>query len=183
MSRIGKKPIPVSGGVTVLIEDGVVNVKGPKGEDSQKLHPQVSVQKQDGVLTVEVKDPESKEGKALWGLFRMLISNMVDGVQKPYEKKLEMVGVGYKAAVQGKKLILEVGFSHSVGIDLPEGIGCSVEKNIITLTSINKQQVGEIAAQIRAVRKPEPYKGKGIKYVGEVIRRKAGKAAKTAGAA
>lgn len=182
MSRIGRKPIPLTSQVTVTITGDRISVKGPKGEDSLVLHPEVIVDQKGDALNVSVKHPESKEGKALWGLHRALLANMVVGVVKPFEKKLEMVGVGYKAAVSGKKLVLEVGASHSIEVEMPEGITCSVEKNVITLTGISRQLVGEMAARIRAIRKPEPYKGKGIKYVGEVIRRKAGKAAKAAGA-
>lgn len=182
MSRIGKKPIPIASQVTVVIEDGRVMVKGPKGDRSLELHPEVEVVQKDGVLTVSVKHPETNEGKALWGLYRALLANVLAGLMKPFEKKLELVGVGYKAAISGKKLALEVGASHSIEIEIPEGITCGVEKNVITISGVDKQLVGEIAARIRAVRKPEPYKGKGIKYVGEVIRRKAGKAVKAAGA-
>lgn len=183
MSRIGKKLIPIGAGVTVAVEDGVIKVKGPKGEDQIKLHPQVSVRQDESGLIVEVKSPDSKQGKSLRGLFRSLIANMVKGVAQPYEKKLEMSGVGYKASVKDKKLVLDIGFSHQVDIKLPDDVECSVDKNTITIRGVNKQLVGETAARIRAVRKPEPYKGKGIKYEGEIIRRKAGKAAKTAGAA
>lgn len=182
MSRIGKKSIAVPANVTVTIEGDTVKVKGPKGEDLLRLHPNVHVSLEAGELAVTVNNPEEKQDRALWGLHRALLANMVRGVGQPFEKKLEMVGVGYKVALQGRKLVLEVGFSHPVEVELPEGITATVEKNVITLTGVNKQQVGEMAAQIRAIRKPEPYKGKGIKYVGEVIRRKAGKAAKAAGA-
>lgn len=182
MSRIGKKPILIPKGVTVVIKGDMLSVKGPKGEEALKLHPAVSVQEGDGMLNVSVALPEEKSQRALWGLYRALIANMIRGVVTPFEKKLEMVGVGYKAAMQGKKLTLEVGFSHPVVIELPEGVTGAVEKNVITLVGLNRQVVGQIAAKIRGVRKPEPYKGKGIKYAGEVIRRKAGKAAKAAGA-
>ena len=183
MSRIGKKPIPIPAGVTVTIgNDSVVVVKGVKGQNRVILHPKVTVSQADGSLQVAVQDPNVKQEKALWGLFRALLANAVQGVAVPFEKKLEMVGVGYKAALQGRNIVLEVGFSHPVAIELPEGITGTVEKNMITLVGCDKNTVGQIAAQIRAVRKPEPYKGKGIKYVGEIIRRKAGKAAKAAGA-
>lgn len=181
MSRIGKKPIPIPSDVSVAIEQGIIKVKGPKGENVLKIHPNVRVINADGALSISVKSPEDKSDRALWGLYRALIANMVDGVMKPFEKKLELVGVGYKAVLQGKNLILEAGFSHPVEITVPEDIVCAVDKNIIILSGINKGAVGEFAAMIRSVRKPEPYKGKGIRYAGEVVRKKAGKAAKAAG--
>lgn len=182
MSRIGKKFIEIPSGVTIVQENDILSVKGPKGANSFPLHPLVSIGQAGGNLTVMVGHPEIKQERALWGLYRALIANVIKGVSVLFEKKMEMVGVGYKAAVAGKKLILEVGFSHPVEIAIPEEINCTVEKNVITLSGVDKQAVGQIAAEIRAVRRPEPYKGKGIKYVGEVIRRKAGKAAKAAGA-
>lgn len=182
MSRIGKKPIIIPKGVTITIKGDMLSVKGPKGEEELKLHSAVSVKEADGALNISVANPDEKSERALWGLYRALIANMVRGVVTPFQKKLEMVGVGYKAALQGKKLTLEVGFSHPVIVELPEAVTGTVEKNVITLTGLNRQVVGQIAAKIREFRKPEPYKGKGIKYAGEVIRRKAGKAAKAAGA-
>ena len=182
MSRIGKKSIPIPQAVAVSVENGIVKVKGPKGENRLELHPHVQVAQEEQDLEVRVSNPEEKFDRALWGLHRALLANMIKGVTEPFIKKLEMVGVGYRAAAQGNKLTLEAGFSHPVEIHIPEGITCTVEKNIISISGIDKQQVGEVAAKIRAVRKPEPYKGKGIKYEGEVIRRKAGKAAKAAGA-
>ncbi len=182
MSRIGKKLIPISKDVTVAIDHGIVSVKGPRGEDTLTLHPRISVVQEGDALKVSVDTQEDKSGKALWGLHRALLANIVQGVRQGFEKKLEMVGVGYKAAVQGSTLVLEVGFSHPVEIPIPKELKVSVEKMGITITGLNKQVVGAFAAGVRAVRKPEPYKGKGIKYVGEVIRRKAGKAAKAAGA-
>lgn len=182
MSRIGKKLIPIPAGVTVTIANGRVSAKGPKGENSLALHPNVQVTQADGTLTVSVKNPDEKADRALWGLFRALLANLVKGVHTPFERKLEMVGVGYKAAVQGKKLVLELGFSHSIELPIPEGVQCTVEKNAMSISGVDNHTVGQFAASIRSLRKPEPYKGKGIKYVGEVIRRKAGKAAKAAGA-
>lgn len=182
MSRIGKKPIQIPSGVNVAITGDIISVKGPKGENKLKIHPAVQVIQEQGLLTVSVKNPEVKTERALWGLHRALIANLVQGVFAPFEKKLEMVGVGYRASVQGKKIIVEAGFSHPVEMDIPEGVTCAVEKSTISLGSIDKERVGLFAARIRAIRKPEPYKGKGIKYAGEIIRRKAGKAAKTAGA-
>lgn len=183
MSRIGKKPIAIPAGVTVAVADGVVSVKGPKGEDHLVLHPHVTVVQNNGELTVSVEKPEEKFDRALWGLHRALLAAMIEGITSGFVKKLEMVGVGYKSAVQGKKFTLEAGFSHPVELEIPEGIAVAVEKNtLITISGLNKQKVGAFAAKVREVRKPEPYKGKGIKYVGEVIRRKEGKAAKAAGA-
>ncbi|MBI4135204.1 50S ribosomal protein L6 [Candidatus Uhrbacteria bacterium] len=181
MSRIGKKSILLPKGITAEITNSTVTVKGSKGEHVVALHPEAQVQLVDGTLTVNVKHPEVKEARSVWGSTRALLANAVKGVQEPFQKKLEMVGVGFRGAVQGKKLSLEVGFSHDVEIDIPEGLTCSVEKNMLTITGIDKQKVGAFGAQLRSIRKPEPYKGKGIKYEGEVIRRKAGKAAKAAG--
>ncbi len=181
MSRVGKKPIKIPQGVEVLVEKQEVKIKGPKGELVQKINSKVKVEKKDGELRVSVDNPQDKRQRALWGLFTSLLNNMVEGVTEGFEKQLEINGVGYGAQLQGKKLVLKVGYSHLVDFDIPEGIDVKVEKNIVTVSGIDKQQVGEIAAQIRSVRKPEPYKGKGIKYVDEVIRRKAGKAAKAAG--
>lgn len=181
MSRIGKKPIVIPSGVTVAVADRVVRVTGPKGTLEERVHPHVTVQVADGSVAVTVADPEEKDDRALWGLFGSLIRNMITGVTQGYEKKLELQGVGYKAAIHGTDLRLDVGFSHPVLFAIPAGVAVSVDKNIITVQGSSKQQVGEAAAQIRHIKKPEPYKGKGIRYVGEVVRRKAGKsAAKTA---
>jgi len=183
MSRVGKKPLAIPAGVDVNVNDGTVSVKGPKGQLSLAVDPRVIVAVEGGELNVSVKDPEHVKQRALWGLTRRLIENMVVGVSKGYEKKLEVNGIGFKVALSGKTLKLDVGFSHDVDYVVPEGITATVEKNLITVAGINKQQVGEIAAQIRRIKKPEPYKGKGIKYLDEVIRRKAGKAAKAGSAA
>jgi large subunit ribosomal protein L6 len=180
MSRLGKLPITIPSGTDVRVQDGVIIVKGPKGELRQKLHPLVTVSVADGVATVSVADPENKKNRALWGLFRVLIQNMVSGVNELFEKKLEINGVGYKASASGSELTLNVGYSHPVKFPLPAGITVAVDKNIITVSGIDKQVVGEIAANIRKIRKPEPYKGKGIKYVDEILRRKAGKTAASA---
>ncbi len=177
MSRIGKQPIKIPSGVDVTITDGVIHVKGPKGELSQRLHPMVIVAQEDGVLTVSVKDPAELEQKALWGLFRKLISNMVVGTTDGFLKKLEINGVGYKAEMKGKMLVLQLGYSHPIEFTVPAGLEISVEKNVVTITGADRQVVGQIAAEIRSLRKPEPYKGKGIKYQDEIIRRKAGKTA------
>lgn len=178
MSRIGKKPIELTDKVEAKIEGDLITIKGPKGTLTQKIHPAVTATIDNGQILVTVKNPESGDEKALWGLFRSLINNMVVGVTSGFEKKLEINGVGYKARVEGSnKLILNVGYSHPVDFELPAGISCSVEANVITISGIDKQVVGEIAANIRKVRKPEPYKGKGIKYIDEVLRRKSGKTA------
>lgn len=177
MSRIGKKPITIPSGVTVTITPHEVKVKGPKGELTQALHPDVQVAQQDQALQVTVVDPADKRQKALWGLFGSLLKNMTVGVTQGYEKKLEVNGVGFKVALKKDTLELALGFSHPVLFTIPKGVTAVVEKNVITLTGADKQQVGQVAAEIRKLKKPEPYKGKGIKYADEVLRRKAGKAA------
>lgn len=181
MSRIGKLPVKIPGEVKATLEGDMIKIKGPKGELKQEIHPRVKIDLKEGEITVTVKDPEDKDDRSLWGLFRVLINNMVIGVTEGFEKKLEINGVGFKAASSGQKVILNVGFSHPVTFPFPAGIAVKVEKNVMTVSGIDKQMVGEIAAEIRAIKPPEPYKGKGIKYIDEVIRRKAGKAAKTAG--
>lgn len=177
MSRLGKMPIDLTAGVTAKIEDNHIVIKGAKGELSQELHKLVQVQINEKDIVVDVIDKTSKKEKAFWGLYRSLISNMVEGVSNGFEKKLEINGVGYKVALQGKKLVLNVGYSHPVEMELPEGITALVEGNVITISGFDKQLVGEVSAQIRKVRKPEPYKGKGIKYMDEIIIRKEGKTA------
>jgi len=163
------------------VDGRAVTVKGPKGELSLEVHPRVTVAMADNALSVAVQDPELEKDKALWGLTRRLLENMVNGVTKGFEKKLEVNGVGYKVAMKGTNvLMLDVGYSHEVDFPVPKDVAVSVEKNVITVSGIDRQRVGEVAAQIRRVRKPEPYKGKGIKYVDEIIRRKVGKAAKSA---
>lgn len=179
MPRIGKQPIIIPEGIQVTIKDGVIEVFGSKGKLTENLVPNVDVEIKDREVLVSVKNPEDKEQRSRWGLQRSLINNMVVGLIEGFTKQLEVNGVGYKVALQGKKIILNVGYSHPVNYDLPEEVDAQVEKNLITLTSIDKQLVGRIAAEIRAVRKPEPYKGKGIKYLEEVIRRKEGKVAKS----
>lgn len=180
MSKIGKTPISLPSGVKVSVDnDNLIKIKGQKGELGQKLAPYVTLKQADNQILVSVKDPADRNQRSVWGLSRSLINNMVRGVTQGYEKKLEINGVGYRAALKGKILVLNVGFSHPVEFALPEGIEAKIDKNIITLLSIDKQLVGEIASQIRRIRPPEPYKGKGIKYIDEVIRRKAGKVAKS----
>ena len=182
MSRIGKKPIAIPQGVDVKVAGSEIIVKGAKGEVKQALHHLISVEVKDGNLTVDVKNHEDRKQKALWGLFRSLLNNMVLGVSTGFTKQLEINGIGFKAAVSGNKLILNVGFSHPVEYVPTPDIKLAVEKNTITVSGIDKQRVGQTAAEIRAIKKPEPYKGKGIKYSDEVIRRKAGKVVKGAGA-
>ncbi|MBI4049719.1 MAG: 50S ribosomal protein L6 [Candidatus Doudnabacteria bacterium] len=181
MSRIGKKPIAIPSGVTAEIKERTLKVKGPKGELSLEIHPKVKLNKQDSELLVEINDKESKQEKALWGLFRSLVNNMVLGVTTGFVKNLEINGVGYKAAVSAKKLVLNLGYSHPVELAIPAGLEAKVEKNVITVSGADKQAVGQFAAVVRQTRPPEPYKGKGIKYADEVIRRKAGKVVKAVG--
>lgn len=182
MSRIGKQPIEIPQGVKVDIKGNVVTVNGPGGNVAQVVHPDMTVKMEGQTITVSRKDDTGKS-KGLHGLTRTLIANMVAGAKDGFEKKLELVGVGYKAEVKGEGITLALGFSHPVNFPLPKGIKAAVEKQtIITLKGADKQLVGQVAANIRAIRPPEPYKGKGVKYSDEVIRRKAGKAGK-AGAA
>lgn len=181
MSRIGKMPVVIPSGVTVELRDHLITVKGPKGELSQQLEPEISLRVEDGQAVVVVAE-QSKRSGALWGLYRSLLSNMVKGVTEGFTKELEMAGVGHRASMQGSKLQLSVGFSHPVIMTPPPNVTFAVADNTkITVSGINKEVVGQVAAEIRAVKPPEPYKGKGIHYMGEVIRRKAGKAAKVGG--
>jgi len=184
MSRIGKKPIIIPAGVEARVEGKKIFIKGPKGALDLTIHNLVSASlgEADGVKAIQltVTDQEDVKQRALWGLTGRLISNMVKGVTAGFEEKLEINGVGFRAAMSGNKLKLEVGFSHPVEYLMPQGISAAVEKNIITISGFDKQLVGEVAAQIRKIKPPEPYKGKGIKYIDEVIRRKAGKAVKAA---
>lgn len=177
MSRIGKTPIAIPGGVEVKIEENIIEIKGPKGLLNQLIHPLVKVEQVENSLVLKIADENDRSQRALWGLFGSLIKNMIIGVTEGFTKQLEINGVGMKAAVSGKKLILNVGFSHPVEFEIPQGINITVEGNIIKVSGIDKKLVGETAAQIRKIKKVEPYKGKGIKYVGEQFIRKAGKAA------
>ena len=180
MSRIGKQPIAVPDGVTVDVSDGVVTVKGPGGELSQRVDRDMRVTVDGGEVRVE-RPSDERQHRSLHGLTRSLIANMVEGVTKGFEKRLEIQGVGYRAALKGSDLELQVGYSHPVTITPPQGIEFEVPApNRIVVKGIDKQMVGEIAANVRKVRKPEPYKGKGIRYEGEYVRKKAGKAAKAA---
>lgn len=176
MSRVGRMPIDIPAGVTATLDGQVITVKGPKGELTRTLHPDMKVTVQDNVITVERPNDE-KENRALHGLTRALIANMVKGVTEGFKKELEIVGVGYRAQMKGKKLALTLGFSHPLELDAPEGITieCPSATQIV-VSGINNEHVGEFAAKIRGYRLPEPYKGKGIRYAGEHVRRKAGKA-------
>jgi large subunit ribosomal protein L6 len=187
MSRIGKAPISLPSGVTAKLSDHQLTVKGPKGELSRRLHEEMEIAIEDEVITVR-RPSESKEHRSLHGLTRTLVANMVIGVSEGYQKVLELYGVGFRVQEQGQRLSTQLGFSHPVVFDLPEGISAAVETFVptgendylsarITLTGIDKELLGQTAATIRAAKKPEPYKGKGFRYQGEHVRRKAGKAA------
>jgi large subunit ribosomal protein L6 len=180
MSRIGKQPVEIPSGVDVTVDGSRVTVKGPRGTLEQTFHAEMRIVREDGVVRVERPSDEGFH-RSLHGLSRTLLANMVEGVTKGFEKRLEIVGVGYRAALKGKDLELALGFSHPVSVPAPEGIEFEVPApNRITIRGNDKQAVGEIAANIRKLRKPEPYKGKGIRYEGEYVRKKAGKAAKGA---
>jgi len=175
MSRIGKKPVPVPGGITASVNGQTVTMKGPKGELTFVAHDLVVVSKDDDGVSVQPRD-ESKQARALWGLSRTMVSNLVTGVSKGFERKLEITGVGYKAAVQGKALNLALGYSHDVNYPIPDGISIACPKPTeILISGIDRQRVGQVAAEIREFRPPEPYKGKGVRYAGEFIVRKEGK--------
>lgn len=182
MSRIGKLPITVPAGVTVTVgEDNVITLKGPKGELSQNVGRQMKVEVNDGVLTIERPDDE-KENRSLHGLYRSLLNNMMIGVSEGFRKELELVGVGYRVSNNGQILELSLGFTHSIFLELPEEIKVEtkMERNkspLIILESCDKQLLGQVCAKIRSFRKPEPYKGKGVRFVGEQVRRKSGKTA------
>ena len=178
MSRIGKMPIAVPAGVTVdIAENNKVTVKGPKGELSRQLAPEMEIKMDGDVITV-TRPNDLKRNRALHGLTRTLLNNMIIGVTEGYKKTLEVNGVGYRASKQGKKLVLNLGYSHPVEMEDPEGLETTVEDNKIVVSGIDKEKVGQYAAEIRSTRAPEPYKGKGIKYDYEVIRRKVGKTGK-----
>lgn len=174
MSRIGKQPVPIPSGVTATYEHGEVTVKGPKGSLTLKVHPLIEVAVQDNQIVASVKR-QTKETPALWGTTRAHLANMVTGVTTGFRKQLELQGVGYRGALKGKNLELALGFSHPVVITPPEGITFIIEKEFITIEGTDITQVGQVAANIRKVRPPEPYKGKGVRYVGEKVRRKVGK--------
>ncbi|MEX0751402.1 MAG: 50S ribosomal protein L6 [Xanthobacteraceae bacterium] len=175
MSRIGKKAVTVPTGVSASVEGQTVKMKGPKGALQSVLHDEVSVKLQDGKVQIDPRN-ETKRARALWGTSRTMVANLIAGVTKGFERKLEISGVGYRAAVQGKNLQLALGYSHDIVYPIPEGIQIATPKPTeITIAGIDRQKVGQVAAEIRAFRPPEPYKGKGIKYVGEYIFRKEGK--------
>ncbi len=175
MSRIGKKPVPIPANVQVSVDGSTIRVKGPKGELARTVRPEVSLKIEDSTLLVE-RSSEEKKDRAFHGLTRALVANMVTGVTEGYRKSLEIIGVGYRAEKKGNALVLTVGYSHQVTYPEPKGISITTASpTVVVVEGIDKQQVGQVAAEIRAVRPPEPYKGKGIRYQGEQVRRKAGK--------
>lgn len=177
MSRIGKLPIEIPSGVTITVDDNKITVNGPKGQLQEVSLPGIEIKQEDGYLNV-TRINDEREVRAKHGLMRTLINNMVIGVTKGFEKKLEINGVGYRANMEGSKLKMSLGYSHDINYQPMDGINIQVDQNIITVSGINKQQVGQVAAEIRSFRKPEPYKGKGIKYSDERIIRKSGKSGK-----
>jgi large subunit ribosomal protein L6 len=176
MSRLGKKPVTIPTGVTVTAQNNLLTVQGAKGTLTRLLRPEVSVTVQEGEITL-APTGTSELGKKLWGTYAAHLGNMLEGVTQGYTRVLELEGVGYRAEVKGKQLVLSVGFSHPVSLPIPDGISAVVEKGVITLTGIDKEALGQFAANVRKVKKPEPYKGKGIRYRGEFIIRKQGKKA------
>jgi len=175
MSKIGKQPISIPTGVNVSFTDGILDIKGEKGSLSKKIPSNISIKIEGTEVIVALDNNDTKHDRAMWGTWRALINNMVIGVSDGFSKTLEYKGVGYKAVVEGKAINLSLGFSHDIKFPAPEGIEFSTEKNAITISGIDKELVGQVAAKIRKLRPPEPYKGAGIKYQGEVIRRKEGK--------
>jgi large subunit ribosomal protein L6 len=175
MSRVGKKPVSIPQGVDVVLDGDSVLVKGPKGELRRRIHPNIQVGIESDAVTLAPQD-DSKETRALHGLSRMLVGNMVTGVSSGFQKVLEIVGVGYRAEMKGRTAVLNLGFSHPIEFPLPDGIDATIDRGKMTVSGIDKELVGMTCAKIRALRPPEPYKGKGVKYAGETIRRKAGKA-------
>lgn len=176
MSRLGKKPIPIPENTEVTVEEDFVNVKGPKGELKLAYKPFVNISVENGEVILSPKG-ENVEHRSLWGTYSSEIKSMIEGVNNPFQKKLIIEGVGYRAEMRGNTIVLNIGFSHSVELEIPEGVSCEVEKNSISISGISKEKVGQFAAIIRSKKKPEPYKGKGIRYEGEVVRRKEGKKA------
>lgn len=178
MSRVGKKPIEIPAGVTVTLDKNTVTVKGPKGELTRTFHPDIEIKIEENIINIS-RPSDAKEHRALHGTTRALLSNMVEGVSKGFERSLELIGVGYRAQKQGKKLVLNVGYSHPVEIEPEEGLEIEVPANTkVIVRGTSKERVGALAANIRDVRPPEPYKGKGIRYEGEYVRRKEGKTGK-----
>ncbi|MCX7911417.1 MAG: 50S ribosomal protein L6 [Dehalococcoidales bacterium] len=181
MSRIGKLPIPIPAGVTVAVKDGTITVKGPKGELSRTIPAEMTVKVEDGKIIVS-RPSDSNEHRAYHGLTRTLIANMVEGVSKGFEKSLDIVGVGFRVEKSGEKIVLRVGYTHPVEVTPPPGITLAVEgNNKIRVSGIDKEKVGQVAANIKAIRPPDAYKGKGIRYTGETMRLKPGKAGKAVG--
>jgi len=180
MSRIGKRSIQIPAGTEVSVVDSEIVVKGKGGTLKRQLHPTIALKIENGAVTVEPKT-QSRLARALWGTTAAHVKNMISGVNTPFVKKLQIEGIGFKAELQGKNLKLMLGFSHPIIVAIPEGVTAAVEKNIVSVTGASKDAVGQFAASVRALRKPEPYKGKGIRYEGEVVREKEGK--KAAGAA
>jgi len=176
MSRVGKKPVAIPEGVEVKVSGSNISVKGPKGTLGFDFRDDVEIKVEGNEVVFSVKKI-TKQSKALWGLTRVLVSNMIEGTTKGFEKQLELQGVGFRMAVQGKKLNMALGFSHPVDVEIPEGIEAKIDKNILTISGIDKQKVGQFAASVRTLKKVEPYKGKGFRYVGEIVRKKAGKKA------
>ncbi len=175
MSRVGKKPVAIPSGVNASVEGQLVKVKGPKGALQLTLHDDVSAKVEDGSVKVDPKS-ETKRARAMWGTYRALVANLMEGVTKGYERKLEISGVGYRAAMQGKNLQIQLGYSHDIVYPIPEGITVTLPKATeVVITGIDRQKVGQVAAEIRSFRTPEPYKGKGVKYSDEFIFRKEGK--------
>lgn len=175
MSRIGKKPVPIPANVQVTVDGATIRVKGPRGELAREVRPEISLKVEDNTLLLE-RSSEETEHRAFHGLTRALVANMVTGVTEGYRKSLEIIGVGYRAEKKGNALVLTVGYSHQVTYPEPKGISITTTSpTVVVVEGIDKQQVGQVAAEIRAVRPPEPYKGKGIRYQGEQVRRKAGK--------
>ena len=175
MSRIGKAPITVPAGVQVTLDGQTVSVKGPKGQLAWTVADEIEIKQEDGALTLSIRE-DNQRSRAMWGLSRSLVNNMVEGVTNGFERTLELVGVGYRAAMKGQNLSLQLGFSHDVDIVAPQGVSFVVPKQTeIKISGIDKQAVGEMAATIRKLRPPEPYKGKGVRYAGEKVRRKEGK--------
>ena len=181
MSKIGKLPIAVKDGMQISVSGQEVTISGPKGDYTYTVPSPIQVTYEDGKMIVSQKNPEDVTTRALFGLTRATLANILKGADEGFSKRLELTGVGYRAQVQGTDLVLSLGFSHPVKFTPPQGITFNVSENVITVSGSDKMMVGDVAAQIRKVRPPEPYKGKGIKYVGEYIRRKAGKAAKAVG--
>ena len=179
MSRIGKQPIAIPAGVKIELSEYAITVTGPKGELAFEFHPDVGVRLVGAEVLVAPRR-ETKKSAALWGLTRALIANMVEGVTNGFQKKLDVEGIGYRVMLDGKALVMQLGFSHSVRVEPPVGITFAVEKNAITVSGMSREHVGLISAKIRSLKPPEPYKGKGVRYRGEVVRRKAGKKASAA---